>query len=137
MAMSTRRLLRANNGAGITSGDETDTFEAEPRSLGGGYRRPQPQSTVVSQVVSGALTSDDSEYSELAHFLFMGKKKDGWFAARFRRSADDGDDNGDGDGDTQQMKRLGKHNSHAYALALEPIEVRSEKIIMLAEAYAM
>ena len=30
-----------------------------------------------------------------------------------------------------------RYSSDAYALAVEPVEIRSERVIMLAEAYAM
>ena len=53
MAMSTRRLLRANI-TGATGSDEADTFEDEPRALGGGghlwlQRQTSPPTTSLGK----------------------------------------------------------------------------------------
>mmetsp|Transcript_5317 Transcript_5317/g.12065 ORF Transcript_5317/g.12065 Transcript_5317/m.12065 type:complete len:409 (-) Transcript_5317:320-1546(-) len=129
MATSTRRLLHRNVRAAHTS-SETDDFREEPHSLDANRRQQQP--SPPSTTVLDALSDEDSEYSELARFLLVGKRHDaGWFEC-FRRSGDDGDDSTNG-----KIRSMGKCNSDAYSLALEPIEIRSERIIMLAEAYAI
>ena len=123
---ATRRTLRANIGAARAADDETtDTYQdEEPRALGGGYRRhrPSPPSDQghhrqrQSSVVTDALTKDESGHLDLARFLLMGKAKDGA---------------------GKKVMGMGASSTKAYALALEPIEIRREKIVMLAEAYAM
>ena len=82
-----------------------------------------------------AVTNPDSEYNELARYLLLPS----------RRTNDGNNDDassstaktamfGDNHDKQDSMRR---YSSDAYALAVEPVEIRSERVIMLAEAYAM
>ncbi|KAL7542629.1 hypothetical protein ACHAXR_011941 [Thalassiosira sp. AJA248-18] len=130
MSSTTRHLHRRNLAAADTV--DIDHFRDEQRSLASDGRRARAtkRRTQPSTAVLDALSD---ETSDLARFLLMGKESDGLFA-RFRRAvaAGVGDDNGDA-----VMTSMGTFNGDAYCLALEPMEVRSEKIVQLAEAYAI
>ena len=80
-----------------------------------------------------AVTNPDSEYNELARYLLLPS----------RRTNDGNNDDASatatamcGDNHNQQDSTR-RYSSDAYALAVEPVEIRSERVIMLAEAYAM
>ena len=74
----------------------------------------------------------DDEDSDMARYLLSGKKRKGSCFARCRKKeSNDADNNGD---DMQaDIISMGKYNTDAYSMSLEPIGIRSEKIIMLAE----
>eukprot|EP00956_Cyclotella_meneghiniana_P038870 scaffold161377_cov89-Cyclotella_meneghiniana.AAC.1 len=95
---------------------------------------PSPHSHASSAMVD-AVTNPDSEYNELARYLLLPS----------RRTNDGNNDDassstaktaifGDNHDKQDSMRR---YSSDAYALAVEPVEIRSERVIMLAEAYAM
>ena len=133
MNSSARRILRTNIrtlAANNNDGDETDIFEEN--------QHPRRRSTVNTQppqastTVIDALTNEDSKYVELAQYLLIPRRNDGVFA-NIRRSI-----NGNNMNHTEEkMKSMRKYSCDAYSLALELIEIRSERVIMLAEAYAV
>jgi hypothetical protein len=140
MSAETRHLHRRSIAAATANYEADDDFQehAGPRSLGSGGtraregRRRQSMQLQESTVVLDALSD---ETSELARYLLVGNKPDGWFASFFRRDSTlsgEGDDDDDGD-----MKSMGHACTDAYYLALEPIEIRREKIVQLSEAYAI
>ena len=90
---------------------------------------PQASTTVID-----ALTNEDSKYVELAQYLLIPRRNDGVFANIRGRSIVNGNNMNHTE---EQMKSMRKYSCDAYSLALEPVEIRSERVIMLAEAYAV
>ena len=132
MNSSARRILRTNirtRAANDNDGDEIDIFEDNQHPRRRSIPPPQASTTVID-----ALTNEDSKYVDLAQYLLISRprRNDGVFA-NIRRSI-----NGNNMNHTEEkMKSMRKYSCDAYSLALEPIEIRNERVIMLAEAYAV
>lgn len=117
MAMSTRRLQRQN-----IREDEYDDFKDNPRSVFGGDHNTAvnepPQSIRQSYFTLDALINPTSP---LARFLFLG----GGGSSSNNINADNG------------MPSMNDFKAISYGLALEPMHIRNERIIMLFEAYTI
>jgi len=133
VASSSRHMHQQNLRGGSTGKEDGDNFQDEPRSaLGGGggskhrrnQQRPPPASLRTSNQSTAVLEALSDEDSQLAKFLFC----DGI-------DNKNGSNNGGGADDTE-AKSMGTINAGWYTLALEPLEVRNERIIMIFEAYA-
>ncbi|KAL7552684.1 hypothetical protein ACHAWF_015913 [Thalassiosira exigua] len=128
MVVSTRHLHRKNL---RRAGDALEYDDHDANDHGPSPRHPRitPQSLTQSSAVLEALSDANSK---LARFLFIGggaaagQEESSWFSS-FRRG-DDGDD---------EMPSMGDVEAQCYALALEPMEIRNERIIMLFEGYAI
>ena len=120
--------------------DDDDNFENNNRGIGNNGRRrrtswydnmQQQQSTTKLD----ELIADNN--SDMARYLLAGNKPKSCFARCRKGSSSDDDDVDDNNQDDileeDNIRSMGKFNTDAYSLSLEPIEIRSEKIIMLAE----
>lgn len=123
--------------------DETsDNFENNNRGIGNNGRRRRTswydnmQQKEQSATKLDELIADNN--SDMARYLLAGNKPKSCFARCRKGSSDDnGVDNDNQDdifeAEEDNIRSMGKFNTDAYSLSLEPIEIRSEKIIMLAE----
>mmetsp|Transcript_19309 Transcript_19309/g.41922 ORF Transcript_19309/g.41922 Transcript_19309/m.41922 type:complete len:409 (-) Transcript_19309:184-1410(-) len=118
------RTLRSNLS---TSNDKSyDEFKEEDDDRD----RPRlPQSLKQSYAILDALSDKDSK---LARFLFVGKN--GW-ESRHDTAQNDGVCNNNSDDET--MSSMGDSHAFFLALALEPTDIRNERIIQLFQAYAI
>ena len=117
--MSTRRLQRQN------IREEDDDFKDNPRSVFGGDHHntaanEPPQSIRQSYFTLDALTNPTSP---LARFLFLGGG--GGSGSNNNINADDG------------MPSMNDFKAIFYSMALEPMHIRNERIIMIFEAYTI
>ena len=132
-----RKWLTKNNkqtghvGNHHTFGGANRTVTSAPHHGG----RLSMESTILDDL-------NDSK-SELARFLFVKTnthEKDGSWLKSMRNlgatltSGDDDDEDREG---KEQYKSLNHQHGWFYNLALEPMEIRSERIIMMAEQYAL
>ena len=126
MAVSTRRIHHRNIVAASEGGED--------RSIGGyniNIRQPpsahnrRPLAT-DSTVVLDALSNEDSE---LARFLLIDNSncEDGWSSNNINNN----------NNDNHSMKSIGLINTTGYTMALEPLEIRRERVIMLGESYSI
>ena len=85
-------------------------------------RRPLAHSTVVLD----ALSNEDSE---LARFLIIDNSnfEDGWSSNNINNN----------NNDNHSMKSIGLINTTGYTMALEPLKIRRERVIMLGESYSI
>jgi len=83
----------------------------------------QQQTTKLDELLN-------DEDSDVARYLLSGNKPKSCFARCRKGSSSDAADD---DNEEDNIRSMGKFNTDAYSLSLEPIEIRSEKIIMLAE----
>lgn len=141
--MSTRRLNRQHIREDNDDSD-SDDFKDNPRSLFGGNHNTTaatfqtPQSLRQSYFILDALSNPTSS---LARFLFVGgdssnndsNKQDGDTRSHRRMSWFQSKE----DNDNSSMQSLHDINSLWYALLLEPMKIRNERIIMLFEAYTI
>lgn len=129
MAISSRHEQRKNIRTAVNNnGSKTDYHPTDnPR------RRPSHPPTIhhASSTLVEALTNPDSEYNELARYLLLPSQR----ATDVSNNASTAKFTCCDNHDRQDSMR--RYSSDAYALAVEPVEIRSERIIMLAEAYAM
>jgi len=141
--MSTRRLHHHNlQQDNISNYDSDDLKENEqqhqPRTVLGNYKPPNNKTSNMkeSHAVLDALSDDNSQ---LAKFLFVGcsnnnkeesqdsdnddirrrKRRASWFNTK--------------EEDDTNIKSMGSWNALWFALALEPMHIRNERIIMLFE----
>ena len=150
--MSTRRLhhhnLQQDNISNYDSDDLKDNEQQhQPRTVLGNYKPPNNKTSNMkeSHAVLDALSDGNSQ---LAKFLFVGSNN--------KEEAQDGDidDNqrrrrrrvswfntNDNDDDTNinndSMPSMGSWNALWFALALEPMHIRNERIIMLFEVCSL
>lgn len=139
-----RRTLREAEAAGIRDNDDYEDNErsrglSRPSRVSVGKAPQQQRLTMQSSAVLQALS--DAE-SELARFLFIGADRGSgqnengsspWFMS-FRRYSNQDDARY---GDKDDMPAIGKMRTYFYALALEPVEVRNERLIMMFEAISI
>ena len=140
MAMSTRRLhhhnLQQDNISNYDSDDLKDNEQQhQPRTVLGNYKPPNNKTSNMkeSHAVLDALSDGNSQ---LAKFLFVGtnnnkeepqdsdnerrrKRRVSWFTNDTNLKED--------------MPSMGSWNALWFALALEPMHIRNERIIMLFE----
>lgn len=123
MAVSTRRIHHRNIVAASEGGED--------RSIGGyniNIRQPPSahNSMAHSTVVLDALSNEDSE---LARFLLIDNSncEDGWSSNNINNN----------NNDNHSMKSIGLINTTGYTMALEPLEIRRERVIMLGESYSI
>lgn len=106
-----------------SSGEQGDGVQDAARSASGGGARPQDRPPTTSPGPShesaAFQTALEDPDSELARFLLCD------------------DDGATGDGSERAMRGIGSMRATFYALALEPVEVRNERAIMIFEAYAI
>ena len=143
---NTRRKLRSKLSTYLNKDDDdndddtSDNFEIN-RGIGN-YGRQRRQSNELNnnirqQEQQQSITTKldellDDEDSDMARYLLSGKKREGSCFARCRRK-ESNDANNNVDDMQADMISMGKYNTDAYSMSLEPIGIRSEKIIMLAE----
>jgi len=143
---NTRRKLRSKLSTYLDSKDDvddndtSDNFENNSRGIGNNGRRRHRTSWYDNMQQQQSTTKLDEliadNNSDMARYLLSGNKPKCCFArCRKGSSSDDGVDNDNQDDilEEDNIRSMGKFNTDAYSLSLEPIEIRSEKIIMLAE----
>ena len=123
MAVSTRRIHHRNIVAASEGGED--------RSIGGyniNIRQPPSAHNRMSHstVVLDALSNEDSE---LARFLLIDNSncEDGWSSNNINNN----------NNDNHSMKSIGLINTTGYTMALEPLKIRRERVIMLGESYSI
>mmetsp|Transcript_9181 Transcript_9181/g.19827 ORF Transcript_9181/g.19827 Transcript_9181/m.19827 type:complete len:438 (-) Transcript_9181:181-1494(-) len=155
MAVSTRQLHRKNlrNARDVIPENEPvlfdtgDDLDHQPRGL-----THHPQSTPPAQSPSRFKRSSavfealSDVNSKLARFLFLGGSAaaaedddegglTAWFMSFRHRGGNHG--NGNGNDDEDEMPSMSDARAVCYAMALEPMEIRNERVIQLFEAYAI
>lgn len=142
---TTRRNLRSKLSTYLDSKDDvdddetSDNFENNSRGIGNNGRRRRTSWYDNMQQQQSTTKLDEliaDENSDMARYLLAGNKPKSCFArCRKGNSSDDVVDNDNQDDilEEDNIRSMGKFNTDAYSLSLEPIEIRSEKIIMLAE----
>ena len=149
MSKSSHNYTRRNLRSKLTSAyldskdnvddDETsDNFENNNRGIGNNGRRRRTSWYDNNQQQQSITKLDEliaDNNSDMARYLLAGNKPKSCFArCRKEISGDAADDNNQDDIlEEDNIRSMGKFNTDAYSLSLEPIEIRSEKIIMLAE----
>ena len=146
MAMSTRRLHHHNLQDYDNNDDDfKDDDQHQQRTVLGNYKPPNNKISNMkeSHAVLDALSDGNSQ---LAKFLFVGssnnkeepqnsnnndnqrrrKRRVSWFST-----------NAINDGNDTNIKSMGSWNALWFALALEPMHIRNERIIMLFEVCSL
>lgn len=96
-----------------------------------GNNRPRPTQSLKQSSVFLDKLSDGN--SDLAKFLFVGK--DGWEPSQ--QHGDNADEDITDNINEDEMHSMGNTKAGLFALALEPMHIRNERIIQLFEAFAI
>jgi len=154
MAVSTRQLHRKNlrNARDIIPENEPvlfdtgDDLDHQPRGLTHHPQSTPAQSPSRFKRSSAVFEALSDVNSKLARFLFLGGSAaaaedddegglTAWFMSFRHRGGNHG--NGNGNDDEDEMPSMSDARAVCYAMALEPMEIRNERVIQLFEAYAI
>lgn len=121
MVAASARHMHQKHLRGASRENDDPLFQEKPRSISGGgscllHDQPTPPNSLSHS--TAVLTALEDSDSELARFLLC----------------DNNNNNGDGG---KKMQSIGSINAAFYTLALEPLEIRNERVIMLFESYAL
>ena len=144
--MSTRRLhhhnLQDNIGKSYDNNDDVkDDQQQQPRTVLGNFRQQNTINVSNMKESHAVLDALSDGNSQLAKFLFVGSNN--------KESQDGGDDDDKrrrkrrlswfttNDEENEDLPSMGSWNALWFALALEPMHIRNERIIMLFEVCSL